>query len=97
MRIGVTPGAISQRLARAERDGYITRSPAGGPSRAVAVTLTEKGHELVERLVDGILGRETSLLAGLPPSDREQLARLLKRLHRTVNAEIRRPPTPQQN
>jgi DNA-binding MarR family transcriptional regulator len=96
-RIGVTPGAISQRLTRAERDGYITRSPVGGPSRAVAVTLTEKGHELVERLVDRVLGRETSLLAGLPPSDREQLARLLKQLHRTVSAEIRRPTTPQQS
>src|SRR5215469_10311076 len=47
-RTGVTPGAISQRLARAERDGYITRSPAGRPSRAVAVTLTPKGHQLVE-------------------------------------------------
>jgi DNA-binding MarR family transcriptional regulator len=90
-RIGVTPGAVSQRLARAERDGYITRSPAGGPSRAVAVTLTEKGHELIERLVDRVLGRETTLVSGLPPSDRTQLARLLKRLHHTVNAEIGQP------
>jgi len=91
-RTGVTPGAISQRLARAERDGYITRSPTGRPSRAVAVTLTPKGHQLVERLVDRVLGRETALVAGLTPSDRSQLAELLRQLHHTVSAEVRQQP-----
>ena len=93
-RTGVTPGAISQRLARAERDGYIARSPAGRPSRAVAVTLAPKGHQLVERLVDRVLGREAALVAGLSPSDRSQLAQLLRQLHHTVNAEVRQEPYP---
>jgi DNA-binding MarR family transcriptional regulator len=89
-RTGVTPGAISQRLARAERQGLITRAPAGPSSRAVMVTLTQAGHELIERLVDGVLGRETALIAGLPPDERAQLAQLLRQLHHTVSAEVGR-------
>ena len=91
-RSGVTPGAISQRLARAERGGYITRAPVSGPPRTVAVTLTEKGHQLIERLVDQVLGREAWLVARLPPGDRAQLAQLLKRLHHAITAEVRQPP-----
>jgi DNA-binding MarR family transcriptional regulator len=90
-RTGVTPGAISQRLARAERQGLITRAPADRSTRAVVVSLTQEGHELVEQLVDRVLGRETALISGLPPGDRAELARLLKDLHRTVSADIARP------
>ncbi|MFD8479495.1 MarR family winged helix-turn-helix transcriptional regulator [Kitasatospora sp. NPDC059673] len=76
----VTAGAISQRVARAEREGMVRRSPAPTGARAVLVTLTPAGHALVERSVDAVLGREAELVTGLSPAERARLAELLDRL-----------------
>ena len=77
----VTAGAISQRVARAERSGLVRRAPAEAPSsRAVVVTLTPAGHAVVERLVDRVLGREADLVASLTAEDRDALTALLKAL-----------------
>jgi len=43
----VTAGAISQRLARAETAGLITRAPTTTSRRGVLVTLTPQGHTLI--------------------------------------------------
>ncbi|MGW7255071.1 MarR family winged helix-turn-helix transcriptional regulator [Streptomyces sp. NPDC054834] len=40
----VTAGAISQRVARAERDGLVRRAPGAGGRRSVEVSLTVEGH-----------------------------------------------------
>ncbi|WP_033307295.1 MarR family winged helix-turn-helix transcriptional regulator [Streptomyces iakyrus] len=76
----VTAGAISQRVARAEREHLVTRRPAPGRSRAVLVELTTSGHELVERTVDRVLAREAELLEGLGAERQEALAGLLREL-----------------
>jgi DNA-binding MarR family transcriptional regulator len=76
----VTAGAISQRVARAEREGLVTRSPSDAGRRAVAVTLTAAGHELVERAVRDLLTHEEELVGGLTAEDRKTLAGLLARL-----------------
>jgi DNA-binding MarR family transcriptional regulator len=83
----VTAGAISQRVARAEREGLVERSAAGGGSRAVIVALTAAGHALVERTVDQVLGREAQLVRVLTPADRADLATLLDRLLADVAAQ----------
>lgn len=75
----VTAGAISQRLARAEDLGLVQRTRAAG-SRSVSVTLTPAGHEVVEGLVDQVLGREAELISCLSRDERAQLTRLLKLL-----------------
>ncbi len=84
----VTAGAISQRVARAERDDLVTRRPAPGRSRAVLVELTPAGHELVERTVDRVLARETQLLERLGPERREELAELLRELLDDVQDQL---------
>ena len=73
----VTAGAVSQRVARAEAAGLVTRERPADRPRTVEVSLTAKGHSLVESLVDDILGSESQLLAGLSADQREQLAGLL--------------------
>ncbi|MFD0276720.1 MarR family winged helix-turn-helix transcriptional regulator [Kitasatospora sp. NPDC127111] len=79
----VTAGAISQRVARAERQGLVAREP-GDPGesgrRAVLVALTAAGHELVERSVDVVLGREAELVSGLSERERAELVGLLGKL-----------------
>lgn len=76
----ITAGAITQRVARAEEQGFVERTPRGAGSRQVDVQLTQAGHGAVEHLVDLVLGRELELLGGLTPGERDQLASLLRRL-----------------
>lgn len=75
---GVTAGAISQRLARAENAGLVERSSAAEGSRIVLVTLTAAGHELVEQLVDRVLGREAELTSILTEQQQAELTELLR-------------------
>ncbi|MEV4070240.1 MarR family winged helix-turn-helix transcriptional regulator [Nonomuraea fuscirosea] len=88
----VTAGAISQRVARAERAGLIRRGPGETGRRSVAVSLTDEGHALIERSVDSVLGHEASLVTGLSAAERATLATLLEKLtldvrHRMTTGE----------
>ena len=78
-RTQVTAGAVSQRVARAEREGLVERRGEVN-SRTVSVTLTRAGHELVERLVDQVLGREADLVSRLTPDQQADLTELLRLL-----------------
>jgi len=84
----VTAGAISQRIARAEQAGLVARSPAGNNSRAVLVSLTAAGHELIERTVDRVLTREAQLVQTLDLGQRTVLANQLDRLLADVAARL---------
>jgi len=76
----VTAGAISQRVARAERDGFVRRRPGTTGRRAVLVALTAEGHALIERSVDTVLGREAALVSCLTEHERSLLTSLLDKL-----------------
>ena len=82
----VTAGAVSQRVARAEREGLVQRAAAGNGSRAVNVTLTGAGHALIERTVEQVLCREAELVRGLETAEHAELAALLDRLLNFVAA-----------
>ncbi|GAB2792725.1 MarR family winged helix-turn-helix transcriptional regulator [Streptomyces daliensis] len=84
----VTAGAVSQRVARAEREGLVVRSPGEGRPRTVRVALTEAGHALVEETVDQVLGRESELVAGLSEPQQAQLTELLRILLADVQARL---------
>jgi DNA-binding MarR family transcriptional regulator len=87
----VTAGAISQRVARAERDGFVQRTPAATGRRTVLVKLTAEGHVLIEQSVDAVLGREATLTSGLEEQERTVLIALLDKLM----ADVRRRIEPQ--
>lgn len=84
----VTAGAVSQRVARAERDGLVTRTPGAGRPRTVEVALTDAGHTLVERTVDQVLGREAELIDGLGDEQQAQLRELLRVLLTDVQRRL---------
>jgi DNA-binding MarR family transcriptional regulator len=83
----VTAGAISQRVARAERDGLVTRAPSSASHRAVVVQLTDAGHELAERSVRDLLAHEDGLVAGLEVGERRLLGDLLEKLARDLQGQ----------
>lgn len=82
----VTAGAISQRVARAERAGLVTRAPSDTGRRAVAVTLTREGHATAERVVRQLLEHEEGLLTALDDDERALLARSLETLLGSLRA-----------
>lgn len=90
----ISPGAISQRLTRAERQGLVRRHKEGPDGRHVTVELTAEGHALVERTVDDLLRHEEDLLAGLAPRDRAELTRLLKLLLGDLTDRLHHPGPP---
>lgn len=83
----VTAGAISQRVGRAEDAGLVSRRSEKG-SRTVIVSLTARGHELIERTVDQVLTREAELVSALSPADREALGDRLQLLLDDVQRRV---------
>ncbi len=73
----VTAGAISQRLARAERDALVERRAL--PGRRVEVSLTPTGHALVERGARHVLEVDDASARGLDDAELAQLETLLER------------------
>lgn len=76
----VSAGAVSQRVAKAERDGLVRRVKSDVDGRAVLVELAPAGHGLVERNVEELLRHEESLLSALSAEQRDQLTALLRLL-----------------
>ncbi len=76
----VSAGAISQRLARAEAEGLVTRAPAGTGRKSIAVTLTAAGHHALLPVVDELLAHETELVSSFTDKERVLLVDLLERL-----------------
>lgn len=82
----ITPGAVSQRVARAEEAGLIERSPSSASRRAIAVRLTEAGHALIDKTVRPLLDHEADLIATLTSDERQGLAEVLAKLEQTLTA-----------
>ncbi len=87
----VSAGAISQRVARAEREGLVRRERSGADGRISYVTLTAAGHALIERSVDGLLRHEEALLDPLAGEQRGELAAHLKVLLASLSSDPPRP------
>ncbi|WP_328891766.1 MarR family winged helix-turn-helix transcriptional regulator [Streptomyces sp. NBC_00316] len=81
----ITPGAVTQRVDRAQHEGLVRRLAAHPGTRAVPVELTPEGHRAVENAVDGLLTYEQSLIEVLSPQDQQELARLLAALLQDLN------------
>ncbi|MFD7587255.1 MarR family winged helix-turn-helix transcriptional regulator [Kitasatospora sp. NPDC059811] len=73
----ITPGAVTQRVDRAQHEGLVRRLAADPGTRAVPVELTPEGHHAVENAVDGLLNYERGLIEALAPQEQRELARLL--------------------
>ncbi len=76
----VTPGAVTQRLARLEEQGLITRSHSSTDRRKVTVGLTPLGRRTIDAAIVDHSANEVQLVAGYTPQECEELADLLRRL-----------------
>ena len=76
----LTTGGMTGRLDKLERAGLLRRSPDPHDRRALQVTLTDKGLELVDEAVGAGLDVQTEALSALDEGQAGQLADLLRQL-----------------
>ena len=76
----VRSGTVSHRLAKLEARGLIRRDPDPDDRRSVIAVLEPEGRRLVDRALESHLATEEQLIARLSGRQRDQLARLLRRL-----------------
>lgn len=79
-RTMVTAAAVSQRLNKLEGRGLVTRRIDSENRRAIIVTLTAEGYELISRALTAHVETEHTLLNPLTVTERNQLACLLRKL-----------------
>jgi DNA-binding MarR family transcriptional regulator len=71
---------MTNRVDRLAARGLVSRGPDPSDRRGVKVALTVAGRSVVDAAMADLLDRERMLLNQLPPSEREHLAELLRRL-----------------
>jgi len=76
----VTPGAVTQRLARLEEQSLIARRHDDPDRRKVTVALTPRGRALIDRAVPAHLENEHHILAEFSSAELATFAGLLRRL-----------------
>lgn len=75
----VTSGAISKRVDRCERHGWVTRSADDRDGRGRVVTLTDAGRKLIDRAFEAHIANEHRLVRMLSQTDRRLLGDALRR------------------
>lgn len=71
---------VTKRLDRLEAAGLVERRTLERDRRGVLVSLSTRGRALVDEVLPEHTGRESDLLAGLSPAERDTLAGLLARV-----------------
>ena len=87
--MGLSSGAMTNRLDRLEAAGLVRRLPDPDDRRGVLVEPTEAGHAAWDRATDTQAGKEALIASALSEKEKEQLHALLRRLMRAFPREVR--------
>ncbi len=87
--LGLSSGAMTNRLDRLEEAGLVRRLPDPDDRRGVLVEPTKAGHAAWDRATDTQAGREALIASALTKAEKEQLHALLRRLMRAFPHEVR--------
>ena len=83
---GVTRGTMTGLLAGLERSGLVKRTQHPEDGRMSHIELTERAHELFERVLPERIGRITRFMSALSADERQQLRALLEQVERGLPA-----------
>ncbi|WP_283966555.1 MarR family transcriptional regulator [Tritonibacter sp. AK171] len=75
----VASGTMTNRIDRLEVDGLVSRTTNPEDSRSFLIGLTDKGFDLIDRVVEVHVETQASLLEGLSDEETAQLATLLSK------------------
>lgn len=87
--MGLSSGAMTNRLDRLEKAGLVRRLPDPDDRRGVLVEPTDAGHAAWDRATDTQAQREALIASALSEAEKEQLHALLRRLMRAFPDEVR--------
>jgi len=76
----LTSSGTTKRLDKLEEAGLIARGPDPNDRRAILITLTPEGKDLIDGVTAAHLANEASLLEGLSAAEQRELAALLRKL-----------------
>lgn len=76
----ISSGGLTNRLARLEAAGFVTRPPSEADSRSLLAELTPAGRRVAEAAFREDMQVEADLLRGLTKAETRQLALLLAKL-----------------
>ena len=76
----LTSSGTTKRLDRLERAGLIARGPDPEDRRAILISLTDAGRELIDAATEAHLANERRLLVALTDAEQRRLADLLRKL-----------------
>lgn len=82
----LTSGAMTACLNRLEQRGLIRRSPSGSDRRSLMATLTPEGLTLIEGAIVSHFEQADEVVAGLDTIERQDLARLLRKVRLQLEA-----------
>jgi DNA-binding MarR family transcriptional regulator len=85
---GVAAPTATRMLDGLDRDGLVTRTPSATDRRCVTVDLTAKGRAALEHTHASIVDARARVAGSLSPDDREQAARLLRRLAVVIEEQL---------
>jgi DNA-binding MarR family transcriptional regulator len=83
---GVTKGTLTGVLKTLEKRGLTRRQAHDADGRLVLVSLEPKGEAVIERLFPAFNAGETAVSAGLSEREKADLARLLRKIVRVLEA-----------
>ena len=86
--LGLSSGAMTNRLDRLEAAGLVRRLPDPDDRRGVLVEPTKAGHAAWDRATDTQAGKEALVASALTEKEKEQLHGLLRRLMRAFPREV---------
>jgi DNA-binding MarR family transcriptional regulator len=84
----ISSGGLTHRLGRLEKAGLIAREPSSEDGRSLIVALTEKGRDLTERAFREDMASEADVISGMDAGEREELARLLRKLTLAIDGKM---------
>jgi DNA-binding MarR family transcriptional regulator len=90
----ISSGGLTHRLNRLEQAGLITREASSDDARSRIVRLTRLGRKRVLDAYARDMRLESELLADLSAEEREELSRLLRRLHLSIEERLKRLDPP---
>ena len=84
---GITGGTLTGVLSTLERRGFARRTAHPTDGRRVIVSPTDTGNQAVDEIMPAFNQHEAMVTADLDPTDRRELARLLRTVLRTLDNE----------
>jgi len=85
--VGVDKSTLTPALDQLEKKGLILRQRTAADRRTYSLSLSQAGEQLLTELMAKVEQHEKNIVAGLTPSERVTLNRLLKKVARSLGSE----------